>query len=188
MQISNTSDFTSASWIPFKETYTWILTPTQGIKTVYVRYGKNASVVGKAQDSITLTQTTPLGGASTAPLVSESMVKPAPVIKYSFAQTLTIGSRNQDVMELQKILIDAGYLYVNPPTNYFGPMTVAALKSYQKAHGLAQTGIVDHATQEILNGSSTQSHIENTTEKEELIKQLQVKLIELIAQLKLLKS
>jgi peptidoglycan hydrolase-like protein with peptidoglycan-binding domain len=60
-----------------------------------------------------------------------------------------------DVLALQKILIADGYLKVTAPTNYYGTATQAAVKLYQKAHGIQQTGSVGTQTLAALNAGST---------------------------------
>jgi peptidoglycan hydrolase-like protein with peptidoglycan-binding domain len=70
---------------------------------------------------------------------------------YFFATDLTVGSTGADVMELQKVLIEAGYLKIAAPTGYFGPMTQAAVKLYQAAKGIQTTGYVGPLTRAALN-------------------------------------
>jgi peptidoglycan hydrolase-like protein with peptidoglycan-binding domain len=53
---------------------------------------------------------------------------------------MRLGSTGDDVQELQKYLISQGYLVLRNPTKYFGPMTRTALKKWQKAKGLPDTG------------------------------------------------
>lgn len=70
---------------------------------------------------------------------------------YSFGADLTIGSTGNDVIELQKILIALGYLKIDAPTGYFGPLTQAAVKLFQAAHGVPATGFVGPLTRAALN-------------------------------------
>lgn len=58
----------------------------------------------------------------------------APVSK--FARDLTVGSRGDDVRALQEQLVAQGYLDVMP-TGYFGELTKAALREYQKTKGIS---------------------------------------------------
>ncbi|MCX6712743.1 MAG: peptidoglycan-binding protein [Candidatus Vogelbacteria bacterium] len=58
-----------------------------------------------------------------------------------------------DVNELQKRLMREGFMATTTPTNYFGAKTLAAVKKYQKAHGLPTTGFVGPLTREALNGA-----------------------------------
>jgi len=62
-----------------------------------------------------------------------------------FTQTLKIGSRGYEVLKLQERLA------VSPKTGYFGPITDAAVKKYQKEHGLVADGIVGPKMREALN-------------------------------------
>jgi len=62
-----------------------------------------------------------------------------------------------DVTELQKILIADGYLNIPAPTGFYGPMTQAAVKLYQAAHGISTTGYVGPLTRGALNQGTGQS-------------------------------
>jgi hypothetical protein len=50
---------------------------------------------------------------------------------------LSVGAQGTDVTLLQSILIAEGHLTIGAPTGYFGPLTQAALASYQRIHGIA---------------------------------------------------
>ncbi|MEX0917777.1 MAG: peptidoglycan DD-metalloendopeptidase family protein [Candidatus Paceibacterota bacterium] len=50
---------------------------------------------------------------------------------------LTLGSQGTDVMALQSLLIAEGHLDIATPTDYFGPLTEAALAAYQRANGIS---------------------------------------------------
>jgi len=80
---------------------------------------------------------------------------------YNFARNLTVGSTGDDVIELQKVLIAAGYLKIAEPTGYFGPLTKAAVKLYQGAHGVITTGFVGPLTRAALNEPAPASSTEN---------------------------
>lgn len=69
---------------------------------------------------------------------------------YKFLKPLSFGSEGKDVTELQKRLTTEG-IYRGPVTGYYGSLTVAAVKKYQKAHGLDQLGNVGPGTRAALN-------------------------------------
>jgi peptidoglycan hydrolase-like protein with peptidoglycan-binding domain len=73
---------------------------------------------------------------------------------FNFLVDFGIGSRITDVTELQKILLAGGHLKIAAPTGYFGALSLAAVKSYQKAHGVIQTGYVGPLTRGELNKGS----------------------------------
>lgn len=56
------------------------------------------------------------------------------------------GMRDEDVRDLQLKLIEAGHLDAGQADGIFGPKTEAALKEWQKAHKLTQSGILDKKT------------------------------------------
>lgn len=68
-----------------------------------------------------------------------------------FLKDLKLGTRGNDVKELQKILISTKFLALNTPTDYFGTMTQTALRKWQLANGLPVTGYLDQATRTFLN-------------------------------------
>jgi peptidoglycan hydrolase-like protein with peptidoglycan-binding domain len=70
---------------------------------------------------------------------------------YNFTNDLTLGSTGTDVTELQKILVSAKLLKSTLPLGYYGMYTALAVSAYQKAHGVAVSGMVDSATRVVLN-------------------------------------
>jgi hypothetical protein len=69
---------------------------------------------------------------------------------FRFTRNLTKGMRGDDVKELQKLLALEGYFLVEP-TGFYGPLTEAGVKMYQKNHYLDQTGSVGPKTRAALN-------------------------------------
>jgi chitodextrinase len=67
-------------------------------------------------------------------------------------QYLVQGSTGEQVTILQQYLHDHGYLSI-APTGYFGTTTVNAVKAFQKAHNISQTGTVGPITRAAINGS-----------------------------------
>jgi murein L,D-transpeptidase YcbB/YkuD len=58
---------------------------------------------------------------------------------------VTIGSQGEKVFMLQDFLRAEGH-FNRESTGYFGPITEAALKSYQGMNGLTATGMLDNST------------------------------------------
>ncbi len=134
----------------------------------YVAMGGNyAAVVGVEISGSTL-QLTPRSIGSTTLSVCvrsnvhnctllEVRVGAAPVadplhipVNYKFTRNLAVRSLGTDVRELQKRLTSEK-VYAGPVTGKFGAQTWAAVKKYQKNHGLRITGVVDVATRAVLN-------------------------------------
>lgn len=63
--------------------------------------------------------------------------------------TLRLGSKGPEVERLQKLL------HVKPADGDFGPKTLAAVKEYQKSHGLVADGVVGPATWKSIENSSS---------------------------------
>ncbi|HYC79765.1 MAG TPA: peptidoglycan-binding domain-containing protein [Candidatus Binatia bacterium] len=70
--------------------------------------------------------------------------------KYVFNRNMTYGNRNNDVLELQKVLASMGYLTAEPNGN-FGQATLSAVKKYQASVGVPATGYVGPQTRAKLN-------------------------------------
>lgn len=70
---------------------------------------------------------------------------------FQFTTNLHEGMISSDVTQLQTLLIKDGYLHINPPTGYFGSLTLAAVKEYQTAHKIPDTGFVGPLTRAALN-------------------------------------
>ena len=96
-----------------------------------------------------------------ATTVPEVVVTPVSVIvKFNFAKDLQLGSKGDDVSELQKVLVSEGYL--NMPNGvaygYFGNITKIALIKYQKAKGITpRSGVVGPKTRQVLNSTTSQN-------------------------------
>ncbi len=70
---------------------------------------------------------------------------------FRFAQNLWRGMHHGDVTELQKRLKSENFLTIDSPTDFFGPLTFAAVKKYQAAHGIESIGMVGPKTRASLN-------------------------------------
>jgi hypothetical protein len=69
---------------------------------------------------------------------------------HKFTFNLTYGDSGNDVTALQQRLEAEGY-YSGPITGYYGSLTTAAVRNYQKAKGISQTGTMGPQTMSALN-------------------------------------
>lgn len=77
---------------------------------------------------------------------------PPTTIKYNFATNLVVGSRSQDVINLQAILKAEGLFNYPSTTNYFGNVTKQAVIGFQKKYNLSPAvGYVGSLTRAKLN-------------------------------------
>jgi peptidoglycan hydrolase-like protein with peptidoglycan-binding domain len=80
-----------------------------------------------------------------APAPAPAAAKPAAITNTSPFVGMKVGARGDNVKALQRALIAAGITVRGGADGVFGPMTAAALTSYQQANGLSATGVVDAA-------------------------------------------
>ncbi len=119
--------------------------------------------------------TTPSGIVSGKPIKAKTIV---------ITQNLTLGSQNNEVVELQNKLKQLGYFPKDvSPTGYFGLITKQAVMKYQRSIGIYPCGIVGPRTRKALNNQEfitnkdyqfTQDLKYNDTGEE--VKQLQIRL------------
>lgn len=88
----------------------------------------------------------------------------APMVRCDtqITNTLQAGSENSDVYTLQKMLLDGGYLHVNP-NGYFGPSTILAVKRFQGDNGISATGIVGESTKDAVNERLCDTNVSSDT-------------------------
>jgi hypothetical protein len=91
------------------------------------------------------------------PAATSTMTTPAPVgtpaaaaPAFIFTSTLKKGMQNEAVRQLQQRLIKEG-VYTGPVTGYFGVLTEAAVKAYQRAQGFETVGMLGPLTRARLN-------------------------------------
>jgi hypothetical protein len=109
------------------------------------------------------------------------------VTYYNFTRYLGYGDTGDDVLQLQNLLLAQGYFTSNP-VGHYGPATVAAIKKFQKANGITQTGGVGPLTRQALNRipiSGTSYNVlkqQQITTIQQAILQLQAQLQAMLAQ------
>jgi len=168
--ISNSSDFSQASFEPYQRTKQWRLSSGSGTKTVYVKLRTAQGGEKVVTDSILFDPKYPYAGkyvvekntiiteeAANFPVVS------VPKVAYTFTRVLKVGSTGADVKVLQTLLKKLGYFTYPNITSYFGTITKQSLIKYQTANKLKATGIVDAATLKYLNSQSAAEAEKTTT-------------------------
>jgi murein L,D-transpeptidase YcbB/YkuD len=166
IEVSNTSTFAGATWVPYVTTMPWIIDPGLGTETVYVRFRAiGGTIVGRAQASIDFvsasassTISPPLQSSATttalltaelanlesqlAALQAEANGTIASTTQLVFTRNLYFGITGNDVKELQQVLISqnsgsaARKLLAHGTTEYFGTLTQSALIEFQKKVGI----------------------------------------------------
>ncbi len=111
-----------------------------------------------AAEVIIVPETTPLVIAIAEPVIFEDKVIPvAESVKIVFTQDLMLGDEHDEVKLLQKFLNTNSYILVEEEsgapgreTKYFGPWTEKALRAYQKANNLFESGTLDSTTRDYI--------------------------------------
>lgn len=75
---------------------------------------------------------------------------PVPADNIAITKNLWLGSHGAQVITLQTVLIQQGYM-TGAPTGYFGILTFKAVKQFQKAHNISPTGFVGALTRAVLS-------------------------------------
>lgn len=90
--------------------------------------------------------------ASFSPIALAGYYNSTPIARCEAQITryLQRGSENSDVYVMQQLLGRSGYMYASP-NGYFGPSTEAAVKRFQKANYISQTGTVGPQTRDAMN-------------------------------------
>ena len=116
--------------------------------------------------------------------VTTNAVTPAIISNYIFSRYLFYGVNGDDVLQLQKVLSEKGFLSATP-NGHYGLATVEAVKKFQKAHNIDPLGAVGPSTRSILNAlliPAAASNSANTT-KEQQISTIQQAISQLLAQI-----
>lgn len=119
-------------------------------------------VVQQLQSNIQSLQTQVIELQSKQQVISGGQGTPPPMPEVAFTRTLQRGSSGDDVQKLQEFLAQDKDIYPQGlATGYFGSATEAAVKRFQKKHGIDQVGIVGPKTreklQELAAGNCAQS-------------------------------
>jgi len=90
---------------------------------------------------------------------------------YTFTQNLGVGSTGADVIALQQLLINKGFLTsVSTPTSYFGSGTQVALAKFQAANGISPaSGYAGPKTRLFLNSLNVTGNIDESSSNEQVL-------------------
>ena len=132
---------------PYTASYT--VTGNEGVPMpIVMTFTNSAGTGGQAYVSFGALSSSSNSTASASG--SNSGSSAAATVSNTFTQYLYEGSTGSQVTALQQRLKALG-VYSGPVTGTFGPLTKAAVKAYQLAHGLSQVGVVGPSTRALLN-------------------------------------
>lgn len=106
----------------------------------------------------------------------EETPTPEPTSQYT---TLKKHDKSDEVTELQKRLMELGYLDIDEPGNYYGSSTEYAVELFQRQHGLTQDGVAGPATQTLLFSKEAEHYCLKEGAEGRDVKQLQQQLCDL---------
>ncbi|MCH5278443.1 MAG: peptidoglycan-binding protein [Christensenellaceae bacterium] len=86
-----------------------------------------------------------------------NLVSPTPEIIEG--ESYAFGDRASQIIEIQTRLMDLGYLAADEPTEYFGLPLEDAVKLFQRANHMNQTGVVDELMLRLLYSPSASDYI-----------------------------
>lgn len=89
------------------------------------------------------------------------------------------GAEGEDVLALQKRLMELGYLAIDEPTSYFGNATKAAVKLFQRQHDLQQDGICGEETMNLIYTEEAKPYVMLEGAEGDDIESFQEQLVEL---------
>jgi len=126
------------------------LTPAQiqAVVSLLSSFGADTTVVANVQAS--------LGG-------QPSVATPVSTALNTLTQTLTLGTSNDEVADLQRYLAQRPEIYPEGlVTGYFGPRTEQAVKKLQESNGLPPVGIVGPKTRSVINTAIAGGAVNNS--------------------------
>lgn len=106
-----------------------------------IGYGLNSNTSRILTSTRAWSTTTPATSSSSRQLFSSS-VSDTVVPCTDLNENMRQGTQSSGILALQNFLISKGLIEVDSATGYYGPLTVAGVKSYQQLVGLPQTGMV----------------------------------------------
>jgi len=123
-----------------------------------------------AAEAVALSTPTPTVYVSPTP---EPTPAPTPTI------WIEKGEEGEDVMALQKRLMELGYLAIDEPTSYYGNATKYAVELFQRQHELQQDGICGEQTIALLYAEDAKPYVMYEGAEGDDIEAFQEQLIEL---------
>ncbi len=91
----------------------------------------------------------------------------------------TQGVSHSSVADIQQRLMDLGFMDYSEPTKYYGPITVDAVKLFQRQNELAQDGILGPKTSEMLFADDAKYYLAKTGMEGSDIRRIQQRLYEM---------
>jgi len=159
MAISEDPNFTNAIMQAYASPFQYTISNGAGTKTIYAKFYNSYGLYSQ-----------PISGNIVFETASQ---------QYIFTKTLNYGNNGSDILALQKILAQQGFLTA-APNGHYGPATLAAVKEFQKANNINAVGYVGPATSNALNNIATR--VPRQT-KQQLIQLIEQEILQLQIQI-----
>ena len=123
--------------------------------------------------------TAALALATPAPTVVAVSATPEPTPEPTEEPLIQKGAEGEDVLVLQKRLMELGYLAIDEPTSYYGHATKEAVKLFQRQHELQQDGICGAETIAMIYEEGAKPYVMTEGAEGDDIESFQDQLVEL---------
>ena len=123
--------------------------------------------------------TAALALATPVPTVVAATATPEPTPEPTEEPLIQKGAEGEDVLALQKRLMELGYLAIDEPTSYYGHATKEAVKLFQRQHELQQDGICGTETIAMIYDEEAKPYVMTEGAEGDDIESFQDQLVEL---------
>ena len=123
--------------------------------------------------------TAALALATPVPTVVAVSATPEPTPEPTEEPLIQKGAEGEDVLVLQKRLMELGYLAIDEPTSYYGHATKEAVKLFQRQHELQQDGICGAETIAMIYEEGAKPYVMTEGAEGDDIESFQDQLVEL---------
>ena len=146
------------------------------------------AVLGKSKSKVVATvatteTTTTVAAAQVMPLEAEGNQFPSLGIEVEteepVPELLEEGVQHSFIAKVQSRLMELGFMENDEPTHYYGPVTAAAVKIFQRQNKLAQDGIIGPSTLPLLMDENAKYYAAQLGDVGEDVRRIQSRLYEL---------
>lgn len=135
------------------------------------------------ENNVSTTNDDTMMAVNVLPLTADGAVFPALDIALPdtepIPEFIRQGTTHSIVLDIQRRLMELGFMENDEPTDYFGAVTEMAVKVFQRQNNLAQDGIIGHGTLDMLLAEDAKYYAAKNGDSGEDIRRIQHRLYEL---------